>query len=111
METAETYKNHRWVATEMNIHHDSPGPQPRTDDIPGKHLEMIQLRELDGAVDTPDRETCTDWPSWKGWAIGENVGVLYKWLGCSSIEEFNQGITDGRCAGDINFAEGARNGD
>jgi hypothetical protein len=106
METAETYKNHRWIATESNIYHDSPEPQPRTDDVPEEPLETMQLRELDGPVDTPDRETYTDWSSWKGWAIGENVGIPYKWLGWRSIEEFDHGITDGRYAGDVNFAEG-----
>lgn len=107
MEIAEAYQNHRWVGTTVNIRHDSPGPQPKTEAIPQDVTDWIsESRWGEGPIDTPDRDTYTEWPSWKGWAVGENVGIPYKWLGWSSIDEFDLGIRDGKYAGDINFVEG-----
>jgi len=94
---AEAYKNHVWVAAEENIYH-------------GVDLHRI-------SVDTPDRDTFTGWPSWKGWLTGENTGIPYKWGGFSCIPEseyrgesdkdykFDEGIEKGKYAGDMNCVE------
>jgi hypothetical protein len=110
MEMAEAYKNHRWVATETNIHHDAPEPRPRIDEVPQEPAsQQMPPRGYEGSVDTPDRDTYSDWPAWRGWVVGENLGIPYKWLGWSSIEEFDQGISQGMKAGDINMAGGNDN--
>ncbi len=82
IEKAMLYAEHEWYATEKNIQH-------------GKD-------ENGTYVDTPDT-------TWKGeeldcgwWKPAENnIGVAYGWGNASSIEEFDQGIIDGKYAGNV----------
>jgi len=72
MRIAEAYKTHRWNPTKRNIFHQ------RCEDGGG------------WIVNTPDRDTYTGWPEWKGWkADEENVGIPYQWGGFSSIPNYN----------------------
>lgn len=66
---AETFLNHEWHPTEDNIFH-------------GTYLG----RE----VDTPDRDTYTDWPDNHGWKANQpSYGLPYQWGGFSSIDGLN----------------------
>lgn len=79
---AMLYAEHEWHATEKNVLHGI--------DANGNY------------VDTPDI-------TWKGevldcgwWKPNEkNIGVAYGWGNASTIEEFDQGITAGKYAGNV----------
>ena len=82
VEKAMLYAEHEWYATEKNVLHGI--------DVNGNY------------VDTPDI-------TWKGevldcgwWKPNEkNIGVAYGWGNASSIEEFDQGIIEGKYAGNV----------
>jgi hypothetical protein len=69
MEIAEGFLNHEWHPTEDNIFH-------------GTYLGQ--------EVDTPDRDTYTDWPDDHGWKANQTAhGLPYQWGGYSSIDGYN----------------------
>jgi hypothetical protein len=69
IEIAEGFLNHEWNPTEDNIFHGT-----------------YQGRK----VDTPDRDTYTDWPDTHGWKANQtNYGLPYQWGGFSSISGYN----------------------
>jgi hypothetical protein len=75
---AQRYATHAWIARDVNRFH---GDDP------------------DGVrVDTPDGGY-----SEGGWQAGdlENVGIPYQWGGFSTLEEFEQGLAEGKYAGHI----------
>lgn len=82
IEKALSYANYKWTASEANVLHgiDSDGR----------------------FVDTPD-------VTWKGdvldcgwWKVNEvNVGIPYGWGNASTLEEFEQGIKNGKYAGNV----------
>ena len=82
IEKALEYANYEWTATEANVLHgiDSDGR----------------------FVDTPDI-------TWRGevldcgwWKVNEkNVGIPYGWGNASTLEEFEQGIKNGKFAGNV----------
>ena len=82
IEKALEYANYEWTATEANVLHgiDSDGR----------------------FVDTPD-------VTWRGevldcgwWKVNEkNVGIPYGWGNASTLEEFEQGIKNGKFAGNV----------
>ena len=82
VEKALLYAEHKWYPTDKNVMHGV--------DENGRY------------VDTPDI-------TWKGellncgwWKPNEkNKGVAYGWGNASSIEEFDQGIADGKYAGNV----------
>lgn len=83
---AERYLNHRWAATERQAMH---GTDPE-----GVH------------VDTPDVTFCPPerTPGW--WKPGQvNVGIPYCWGGNDTPETFDEGLRQGKLAGDIYTAE------
>ena len=95
IEIAEAYVNYEWYPTEENI-------APRTIFYNIFHSLMyillnnfpilIFISALFGFkyIDTPDRDTYTEWPEWVGWKADElNIGVPYQWGGFSSISGFN----------------------
>ena len=95
IEIAEAYVNYKWHPTNKNI-------APRTDTYLLFHNYFLQLREKINflnyialvfhikLVDTPDRDTHSDWPETYGWKSNEeNIGVPYQWGGFSSISGFN----------------------
>jgi hypothetical protein len=95
IEIADAYANFEWYPTEENI-------APRTLLYNIFHSIMYQLLQnfpllvllcaLFGIkyVDTPDRDTYTEWPESVGWKADElNIGVPYQWGGFSSISGFN----------------------
>jgi hypothetical protein len=100
MEIAEAFLHHEWYPTENNIFH-------------GTYVG----RE----VDTPDRDTYTDWPEDHGWKANQPAfGLPYQWGGFSSIDGYNMsspkdfdeqytgtGLFNGNIhfAGDINSAD------
>ena len=93
IEIAEAFESHDWNPTDDNIFHNT---------YSGKW------------VDTPDRDTYTSWPDWRGWKADElNIGVPYQWGGFSSLsgydlvnpEDFDEQYTGtGAYAGDIHYA-------
>jgi len=69
MEIAEGFLNHEWYPTQDNIFHDT---------------------YMGNRVDTPDRDTYTDWPDDHGWKADEPAhGLPYQWGGFSSIDGYN----------------------
>lgn len=82
IEKALEYANYKWTATEANVLHGT--------DAEGRF------------VDTPD-------VTWRGevlnfgwWKTGEiNVGIPYSWGNASTLEEFEQGIKNGKFAGNV----------
>jgi hypothetical protein len=69
IEIAEGFLNHEWYPTEENIFH-------------GTYAGM--------KVDTPDRDTYTDWPEDYGWKANQPAhGLPYQWGGFSSIDGYN----------------------
>ena len=69
MEIAEGFLTHEWYPTQENIFHDT----------------YVGIR-----VDTPDRDTYTDWPEDYGWKADEVAhGLPYQWGGFSSIDGYN----------------------
>jgi hypothetical protein len=82
IEKALEYANYKWTASEKNVMHgiDSDGR----------------------FVDTPD-------VTWRGnvlncgwWTVNEvNVGIPYSWGNASTLEEFEQGIKNGKYAGNV----------
>ena len=82
IEKALEYANYEWIATEANVLHGT--------DADGRF------------VDTPDI-------TWRGevldcgwWKVNEvNVGIPYGWGNSSSLEEFEQGIKNGKFAGNV----------
>jgi hypothetical protein len=83
---AERYLNHRWVATERHAMH-------------GADSEGVR-------VDTPDVTFCPPerTPGW--WKPGQvNVGIPYCWGGNDTPESFDEGLRQGKLAGDIYTAE------
>jgi hypothetical protein len=83
---AEQYLNHRWVATERQAMHGT--------DPDGVH------------VDTPDVTFCPPerTPGW--WKPGQvNVGIPYCWGSNDTPETFDEGLRQGKLAGDIYTAE------
>ena len=82
MATAQRYLEHTWTPSEKNIFH-------------GIDADGIR-------VDTPNSayKPSGTFPGW--WVPGlMNRGIPYQWGGFSTIEEFDQGIANGRYAGDI----------
>jgi hypothetical protein len=95
IEIADAYANFEWYPTEDNI-------SPRSnlyslfhsiiERIIESRTVLFILTAIIGIkyVDTPDRDTHTDWPEWVGWKADElNIGVPYQWGGFSSISGFN----------------------
>lgn len=95
IEIAEAYASYEWYPTEENI-------APRTTLYNIFHSIMYKLLQRFPSlvvisaffgfkyIDTPDRDTYTEWPEWVGWKAGElNIGVPYQWGGFSSISGFN----------------------
>lgn len=95
IDIAEAYASYEWHPTVENI-------APRTIVYNIFHSIMYWLLQnfptlifisaLFGFkyIDTPDRDTYTDWPESIGWKAGElNIGVPYQWGGFSSISGFN----------------------
>jgi len=82
IEKALEYANYKWTATEANVLHGT--------DIDGRF------------VDTPDI-------TWQGkvldcgwWKVNQvNVGIPYSWGNASTLEEFEQGIKNGKFAGNV----------
>ena len=82
IEKALAYANYEWTASELNVLHGT--------DAEGRF------------VDTPDI-------TWKGdvldcgwWNVNEvNVGIPYGWGNASTLEEFEQGIKNGKYAGNV----------
>ncbi len=82
IEKALLYAYHEWYATEKNVFHG--------------------IDENGRYVDTPD-------VTWKGevldcgwWKPSEkNIGIAYGWGNASSIEEFDNGIAEGKYAGNV----------
>ena len=82
IEKALEYANYEWSATEANMLHGL--------DAEGRF------------VDTPD-------VTWQGevldcgwWKVGEtNIGIPYGWGNASTLEEFEQGIKNGKFAGNV----------
>ena len=76
------YANYKWIACEKNVMHG--------------------VDEAGRFVDTPDI-------TWKGetldcgwWKVGEvNVGIPYGWGNASTLEEFENGIREGKYAGNV----------
>ena len=69
IEIAEGFLNHEWYPTEDNIFHGTYGGWE---------------------VDTPDRDTYTDWPDDHGWKANQPAyGLPYQWGGFSSIDGYN----------------------
>jgi len=69
MEIADGFLTHEWYPTEENIFHDT-----------------FMRKE----VDTPDRDTYTDWPNDHGWKSNQTAnGLPYQWGGFSSISGYN----------------------
>jgi hypothetical protein len=80
--TALEYASHQWTPTAANVFH-------------GLDPEGIR-------VDTPDAQfrPVNDDPGW--WRASErNVGLPYKWGGFDTPEAFDQGLRDGKYAGDV----------
>ena len=57
------------------------------------------LDATNNQIDTPDDLNMPE----HGWSVSgdENLGVPYKWGGFSSLQQFDQGIADGKLAGHI----------
>lgn len=113
MTIAESYANHTWTPTKNNvcsnkccIEWDGGGEC---------------AKEVDCIVNTPDRNTHTDWSNDRGWKWEkdesgnylQNISVPYQWGGCSSIgingirlknvlgcADFDPAIGNKKCAGD-----------
>ncbi len=82
VEKALSFVEYKWYATKQNILHG---------------------RDADGRyVDTPDI-------SWKGkelhcgwWKVNQyNTGIPYSWGNASTLEEFDQGVREGKYAGNV----------
>ena len=83
---AETYINHHWQASARNVKH-------------GKDRHGVE-------VHTPDRESGHGFPVSECWiADSDNIGVAYKWGGLDSPESFDEGVRQGKAAGDVYTAE------
>ena len=83
IEIADAYKDHKWTPSEKNIFH---GMAP------------------DGfRVETPNEGYQKPTGEAYGWWIPnkENIGIPYQWGGFSSLSDFDKGIEEGKCAGDI----------
>lgn len=82
IETATAYANYQWIPSEMNCFHGI--------DEEGRY------------VDTPD-------VTWRGemldcgwWKVGEvNVGVPYGWGNASTLKAFEEGLYEGKYAGNV----------
>ena len=117
MNIAESYKSYVWTPTEDNICHGI---------CCIKWNEKNKcVKEVGCPVNTPDRNTHTDWAEGMGWKAEEedeewieNISVPYQWGGCSSIEideidlkeikgygDFKSGIESRKCAGDSNYSK------
>lgn len=85
LRTAEQYATFEWHATEANVLH-------------GEDADGVR-------VDTPDRSFDA-----AGWVPGSqhNRGMPYAWGGFTSIEEFQQGLSNGMLAGLVPTSERAR---
>lgn len=69
IEIAEGFLDHVWYPTEDNIFHNT---------------------YMGSWVDTPDRDTYTDWPDDHGWKANQPAhGLPYQWGGFSSIAGYN----------------------
>lgn len=95
IEIAEAYASFEWYPTEDNI-------APRTKLYTFFYLVLAKLVQHSTIlfyltailgvklVDTPDRDTHTDWSESVGWKADEvNIGLPYQWGGFSSIAGFN----------------------
>lgn len=95
IEIAEAYATFQWYPTTDNI-------APRSslyilfhsiiNTIIQNHvlLQLLAIVLCIKLVDTPDRDTYTQWSSSVGWKADElNIGVPYQWGGFSSISGFN----------------------
>lgn len=113
MTIAESYANHAWTPTENNVCSSKCCIEW---DEEGKCSKKVAC-----SVNTPDRNTNTDWSSDQGWKwekdengnYSQSVGVPYQWGGSSSIDvsgihlksisgfgDFDTGIENKKCAGD-----------
>ena len=82
LRTANSYRMHRWTPEAGNVKHgpDSKGIRIDTPDI---------SYQPPGAI-----------PGW--WVAGtQTQGVPYQWGGFSTLAEFDQGLKDGKAAGDV----------
>jgi hypothetical protein len=82
LEKAFIYANYRWVASEKNTFHGY---------------------DYDGVlVNTPDVTYSSEKFQCGWWQVNqENIGLPYNWGGCSSIEDFEHGIAEGKFAGNV----------
>ncbi len=82
LQTAKHYMRHRWTPTERNVRHGF--------DAKGIRIDTPDIRyQPPGAI-----------AGW--WQPGqENEGIPYQWGGFSTLAEFDQGVRDGKAAGDI----------
>ncbi|HEY5563104.1 MAG TPA: hypothetical protein VIK72_15365 [Clostridiaceae bacterium] len=79
---AVTYANHIWKSTINNLFH-------------GYDTDGI-------LVNTPDLNYISNKYNCGWWIIEQfNKGVPYNWGGCTTIEEFDTGIADGKFAGNV----------
>ncbi|MCK5465948.1 VWA domain-containing protein [Candidatus Parcubacteria bacterium] len=112
---ADSYKNYIWTPTEDNICHEL---------CCVKWNEKGKcIKEISCPVNTPDRNTYTNWTEGVGWKAEEedeewieNISIPYQWGGCSSIKmdeiefqeirgygDFENGVENGKCAGDVRW--------
>lgn len=113
MTIAESYANHAWTPTENNVCSYKCCTE--------RDEERKCTNEVVCSVNTPDRNTNTDWSSDQGWKwekdengnYSQSVGVPYQWGGSSSIDvsgihlksisgfgDFDTGVENKKCAGD-----------
>ena len=86
---AESYIAHEWTPTEANVFHG---------------VDPAGIR-----VDTPDALFQADGGERGWWIVGQpNSALPYKWGGFDTPEEFDRGLREGKCAGDIYSAEKRR---
>jgi hypothetical protein len=92
MKNAEAYKAHEWTPTNKNVCHTNK-------------------------IDTPDRNTYKTWTDSIGWKWKKennlyvaDKGVPYNWGGSSSLGDFDGGVGNGSCAGNINTNYGLQKG-
>ena len=79
---AEVYANHKWMPSKFNSYH-------------GQDTDGI-------SVNTPDIDYKSTKYSCNWWIADQvNVGIPYNWGGLSSIIEFEEGLRDGKYAGNV----------
>ena len=89
LQIAGSYVAHSWIPTEANAFH-------------GVDADGIR-------VDTPDANFQENEEERGWWIVGQrNIGVPYKWGGFEALEEFDEGLRQGKYAGDVYSVEKRR---